>query len=123
MSHRITRSIQEPKREGLTWADLWQRDDKGLILCWELGREMRKKEPELAQRAETGELPVLGWKGGVERRIKAGEKIGTLYYLAQWQGLRGEDLDIDLDEEPTLICSRTGMKVVFTGDVKKYANA
>lgn len=123
MNQRITRSIQKPKREGLSWTELWQDEDKGLILCWELGRKIREKEPELAQRAENGELPPLGWKGGVEKRIKAGEKIGTLFYLAQWQGLRGENLDINLDDEPTLICSRTGVKVTFTGDFKKYANA
>jgi len=104
-------------------AELWQGEDKGLILCWELGRELRKKEPELANRAENRELPPLGWKGGVERLIKAGEKVGTLFYLAQWQGLRGQDLHIDLFEEPMIVCSRTGIKVVFTGDYNKYANA
>jgi hypothetical protein len=37
--------------------------------------------------------------------------------------LRGEDLDIDLSDEPELVCSRTGMRVIFTGDVKRYGNA
>ncbi len=83
---------------------------------------MRQREPELAQRAENGELPVLVWKGGVEKKIKKREKYGTLNYLAQWQGLRGEDLNIDLSEELELICSKTGMKVIYTGDVKKYGN-
>ena len=55
--------------------------------------------------------------------LKIGEKYGTLNYLAQWQGLRGKDLNIDLSEETELICSKTGMKVIYTGDVKKYGSA
>ncbi len=123
MSQRIYRSYGQPKREGLSWQELWQGDDRGLILCWEIGREMRQSEPELARCAENGELPVLAWKGGIEKITKLREKYGTLNYLAQWQGLRGEDLNIDLYEEPVLICSRTGMKVIFTGDLRKYGNA
>lgn len=52
--------------------------------------------------------------------MKAKKKYGTLFYLAQWQGIRGEDLDIDTDVEYELFCSKTGVKVIFTGDVKKY---
>ena len=48
---------------------------------------------------------------------------GTLFYLAQWQGVRGEELDIDPDLEHELVCSRTGVKAIFTGDMKKYGNA
>lgn len=84
---------------------------------------MRKKEPELARLAENGELPPMGWKGGVENTIKTGKRYGTLFYLAQWQGIRGEHLDIDLDLEHELVCSRTGVKVIFTGDLKKYGSA
>jgi hypothetical protein len=124
MSYRIYRSRKEAKRpDSLSWEERWAGEDKGLITCWEVGREMREKEPELAQRAELGELPPMGWKGGVESRTKNRQKYGTLYYLAQWQGLRGEDLNIMLSDEPELICSKTGVKVVFTGDVKKYGNA
>ena len=123
MSQRIYRYYGQPKREGLSTQELWDGDDRGLILCWELGREMRQREPELARRAENGELPVSAWKGGVKKKTKIGEKYGTLNYLAQWQGLRGEDLNIDLSEETELICSKTGMKVIYTGDVKKYGNA
>lgn len=123
MSQRIYRFYKEPKREGLSWEELWSGEDRGLITCWEVGREIREKDPDLAERAENGELPILGWKGGVERKIKKSVKYGTLRYLAQWQGLRGEDLDIDLSQELELICSKTGMKVIFTGDVRKYSNA
>ncbi|MCP4612921.1 MAG: hypothetical protein GY845_29870 [Planctomycetes bacterium] len=123
MNQRIFRSYKEPNREGLSWNERWRGCDKGLITCWEVGRELSQKKPELAERARNGELPILAWKGGVEKKIKKKEKYGTLSYLAQWQGLRGEDLDIDLTQETELICSRTCMKVIYTGDVTKYANA
>lgn len=123
MNQRIFRSYKEPKRMGLSWDELWEGVDKGLIACWEVGRELREKYPELASRVEKGELPVLGWKGGVEKKTKEGEKYGTLLYLAQWQGLRGIDLDIDLSQELVLLCSRTGMRVIYTGDLKKYGSA
>jgi len=77
----------------------------------------------LAERAEKGELPVLAWKGGIEKSTKQKAKYGTLYYLAQWQGLRGEDLDIDISEQYEVVCSKTGIKVIFTHDVEKYGSA
>jgi len=123
MSQRIFRSYREPIRKDLTWEERWKGDDRGLISCWELGRELREKKPALAKRAENGELPVLVWKGGVEKRLKIAEKYGTLYYLAELQGLRGEDLNIDLVNETEIVCSKTGMKVIYTGDVDKYGNA
>ncbi len=93
--------------------------DNGLITCWEVGRINRIKSPELAARAMNGELPVLPWKGGVEKKLKK-EKYGSLYYLAQWQGLRNEDLDIDTSEERRITCIKTGMTVIYTGDASKY---
>lgn len=123
MNQRICRSYHEAQRKGLSWDERWRGRDKGLITCWEVGRELSEKEPELAERAKKGELPVLAWKGGVEKKTKKKEKYGTLKYLAQWQGLRGKDLDVDLSGEREIICSKTGMKVVFTGDINKYGNA
>lgn len=41
-------------------------------------------------------------------------KIGSLQYLAAWQGLRGENLEIDTDAEVTVTCSKTGVPVTFT---------
>jgi hypothetical protein len=123
MSKHIYRSCNEPKREGLSWDDLWRGPDKGLIKCWEVGRDMREKDPELAERARNGELPVLGWKGGVDKKIIKKGKYGTYNYLALWQGLRGDDLNIDLSEEREIICSRTEMKVVYTDDATKYAES
>jgi len=123
MGTHVVRSYSEPPREGLSWEQSWEGKDQGLITCWEVGRKISEKQPELAERARKGELPVLGWKGGVEKALKKKEKIGTLFYLAQWQGLRGDDLDIDLASEPQLTCTRTGMTVIFTGDPRKYGSA
>jgi hypothetical protein len=123
MNQRIYRSYKEPIREGVSWEEAWKGEDEGLITCWEVGRKIRENQPDLAKRAENGELPILVWKGGVEKRIQKSEKYGTLNYLAAWQGLRGEDLEIGLSQETELICSKTGMKVIYTGDVNKYGNA
>jgi hypothetical protein len=113
-SDRIYRSKDEPIREGLSWEQLWLGPDQGLIWCWERGRQKRTDEPDLAARAERGELPLLAWKGGVEKRRQEGKPIaGTWEYLAVWQGLRGEDLHIDRKQKVTLICSATGQVVEF----------
>lgn len=114
MSQKVFRSYEEPDREEPSWAERWKGYDEGLITCWEVGRRLRAKEPELAKRAEKGELPVLSWKGGVDKEIQKVEKQGTLFYLAQWQGLRGNNLEIDPSRELELTCSKTGMRVIFT---------
>jgi len=123
MSERLYRSYSEPKRTEISWEERWRGADRGLINCWEIGRELRIKKPDLAKLAEAGELPKLGWKGGIDPKTMIKERIGTLHYLAQWQGLRGEDLNIDLAEEPILVCTRTGAQVTFTGDIEKYRDA
>lgn len=111
---RLKRSIDEPIREGLSWTDLWQGPDDGLIWCWERGRQERLERPDDAARAGRGELIGLDWKGGVRKKVKADTMPGTLRYLATWQGIRGEDLDIDLESECTIVCSRFGQTVVFS---------
>lgn len=121
MNTLIYRSINEPKREGLSWDERWKGPDKGLITCWEVGRDKRASSTDLAKKAEMNELPVLGWKGGVEKGLKKKEKYGSLNYLAQWQGLRGEDLEINIAEETELTCSRTGMTVIYTPESSKYS--
>lgn len=118
----VSREITVPVRPKLTWEQTWQGPDQGLIRCWEIGRERAQKMPELAEQCRAGELPVLGWKGGVARTLKKKEKYGALKYLAQWQGLRGEDLQVQADRETTLTCTRTGMMVTFTPDRGKYLN-
>jgi len=119
MSNRIYRSLQEPIRENLSFDERWRGPDMGLITCWEVGRKRSIEDPDLAERAKNDELPVLGWKGGVEKRIKKKEKYGSLNYLAEWQALRDEDLDIDLSAEIEIVCSKTGMKLTYTGDTTK----
>lgn len=114
MSNRLCRSINQTIREDLTWNQRWQGPDRGLIWCWERGRQYRDEDPARTARAEKGELVMDAWKGGVERRLQVDRKSGALNYLATWQGMRGEDLDIDLEGETTIVCSRTGQAVVFS---------
>jgi len=116
---RIRRSYGEPDRENLTQVETWNQEDKGLIKNYEVGRALAKSKPELAEKAKKGELPLLGYKGGVEKELKKKEKIGALNYVAKWQALRGENLNIDLDEEVILICTKTNVKVTFTMDLEK----
>jgi hypothetical protein len=130
MGMRIQRSISEPIRPEMTWDERWRGPDAGLIACWERGRQRRAEDPDAAAAAQRGELPVLfipapwnpkekmvvGWKGGVTKKLKIPLKEnGTLRYLAEWQGVRGDDLDIDLEEQRVLICSKTGQAVLFSG--------
>ena len=97
--------------------------DKGLINAWLAGIAMRREDSILQRQALAGELPPLPYRGGVERALKLKQKIGALHYLAMWQGLRGEDLSIDTDSEPELVCTRTGVLVLFTLDYKKLMGA
>jgi hypothetical protein len=64
MNGRLSRSIDCPARELLSWDETWAGPDDGLIYCWERGRQMRLAEPDVAKRAEKGELVTLAWKGG-----------------------------------------------------------
>jgi hypothetical protein len=121
MSKRIYISIETPVREGLSWDERWSGADNGLITCWEVGRQQAIRDPELAERAKNNELPSLDWKGGVEKKLKAKIRFGCLNYLAAWQGLRGDDLDIDMSREVELVCTKTKQRVVFTPDQSKYA--
>jgi hypothetical protein len=114
MGKRLTRSIRETIRECESWPEKWAGPDHGLIFCWERGRKMRLEEEALAARAEKGELVKLNtWKGGVEKKLKGKPPSGSLFYLATWQGLRGDDLDIDLESTRTIVCTKTGQAVVY----------
>lgn len=119
---KIHRSIRAPIRQGLKWEERWRDEDQGVIACWERGREKSREDPALAAQALEGQLVILPWKGGVEKAIKKKEKFGTLHYLAMWQGLCGKDLDINLTEEVMHTCTATGMAVVFTSNVTKFAD-
>ncbi len=121
MSVLLRRSIDEPIRAGLSWDERWKGPDRGLIWCWERGRQKAVDEPELAARAKSGELVMLAWRGGVETKRKQ-DKSGTLQYLAAWQGLRGEDLDLTRDTL-ALTCTKTGQTVIFKGAPAKTDEA
>lgn len=121
---RVQRDIATPVREGLKTAELWLGDDRGLVACWERGRVLAQEQPGLAEQAVAGELVVLPWKGGVEKKLKGtASKVGTYRYLAMWQGLRGENLDLDTDQEITVVCAKHQQPVLFTDDPNKYAAA
>lgn len=115
----IRRSISEPLRSGLSWHEVWRAEDAGLIQCWENGRRAVRLDPDVALAARRGELPTLDWKGGIAGQPKMKKKFGSLCYLATWQGMREEDLCIDMTAEVSVTCSRTGIKVVFTPDLSK----
>ena len=118
----ITRFFSVPIRTGLTWKEEWQGDDQGLIACWEAGRKQRQSNPELAAKAEAGCLVTLPWKGGVDQKKPPKKaKYGHINYLAMWQGLRGEDLDVNFETEPELTCTNTGVSVVYTSIYAKYS--
>ena len=118
----IQRSRAKPARSNLSWHDIWEGPDSGLIKNWEIGRKLAIQNPDLASRTLAGELPPLNWKGGSDRTLVKREKFGSLRYLAQWQGLRGEDLSINLDAEVTIKCVKTHMIVTFTPDIRKILN-
>ena len=119
MQVHLRRSIKEPERTGLSYAETWQGQDKALICCWEVGRQLRHKDPEIAACAAEGELVTLPWKGGTGNfnELPVGKKppvrYGTVRYLAMWQGLRGEDLNIDIAAQVTITCTRTKRPVIF----------
>lgn len=121
----LYRLISEPIRTDQSWDERWAGPDGGLIACWERGREMSAElspeSLEATSKARRGELVVLPWKGGVEKALKKKQKYGTHFYLAMWLGLRGEDLAIDTDAEPTHVCTATNVTVIYTNDYAKYS--
>ncbi|MBX8589288.1 hypothetical protein K5D56_07885 [Pseudomonas cichorii] len=118
----LYRSICEPDREGLSWKQVWEERDRGLINCWEIGRRLARRDPQLAEQCRAGVLPVLNWKGGASRALKKMRKFGSLRYLAQWQGIRGDDLSVNLNAEISLTCTETGTVVTYTSDWSKLAS-
>lgn len=112
----IRHSIKDPPTPSENWRERWEGHDQGLICSWLRGIEKAQQEPALAVKAKAGELPVLAWRGGVDMPIKRKDKLGTLLYLATWQGLRGEELNITLGVDVVMTCSRTGVPVTFTND-------
>lgn len=117
----ITATVGEHRDRAQDWDTRWEGRDKGVITAWLVGQDRAKSDPILAQRALAGELPILPFRGGVEKAIKSGGKMGHLLYVAMWQGLRGEALAIDLTTEISMTCSRLGVPVLYTSDISKLA--
>lgn len=115
---RFTVDKTTPIRNGADYGQRWNGSDRGLIAAWERGRELATDNPDLSAKALQGELVPLPFKGGIERAMKD-RKFGSLLYFAMWQGLRGDDLDIDTTREYTSICTRFGTTVVFTTNVAR----
>ena len=111
----VERKFSSASPQGESWTERWAGPDNGLICSWLRGIEKAKESPELAAQASRGELPCLPWVGG-GKAIKVGKRVGALHYLAMWQGLRGEDLSIDVEVGATRTCTLTGMTVTFTAD-------
>lgn len=109
----ITRKIGSPKKIYSSWDERWNGEDYGLIATWERGIEMRKDGNPAVISFQNGELPVLPWRGGVEKKIE-GKKFGSLKYLAMRQGILNIDLNIDTEAEVTLTCSKTGVEVKYS---------
>lgn len=119
----VYRPISEPIRKKASFDERLNDYDSGLILAWEVGRQTAINNPDIANRVNNGELPQLNHKGGHSKKLKACDfKYGTFQYLAEIQGIKGKNLDINTtrDDGMTLICSRTGMKTIFTSDQNKY---
>lgn len=115
---RVHQPIGEPVPVQGTWAERWEGPDRGLICSWVRGIEKARETPTLREMALRGELPPLAWKGGSDKALKAAKRIGSFHYLAMWQGLRGDDLDIDTDAAFSLTCTRFQTVVTFTDDLQ-----
>jgi len=118
----VTHAIEDHLPSFGTWEDRFGRADGGLLVSWARGREKAREYPELASAAMRGELPVLPWKGGLRKPLNPGaKKYGALFYLAMWQGLRGDQLYIDTGANVSITCSKYGNTVIFTNDIKLLA--
>lgn len=60
----ITRSISEPIRRGLNFAQRWDGPDRGLVSCWEAGRESAGTETPNPWRPGTSN--AIAWRQGFE---------------------------------------------------------
>ena len=100
---------------------LWRGEDKGLIQAWEIGRRQSLDQMDVALSAQQGELPASAiFQGGQDERLNTAVHFGSLHYLCMWLGWRGQDLEVDTNQEYPKVCSRTRMGVVFTSDSKKF---
>jgi uncharacterized protein YegP (UPF0339 family) len=92
----FSRPMDAPDRTDLGWDERWKGDDDGVIAAWERGRAFARERPDLAEEARAGVIVELPWRRE------------TYVYLAMWQGLRHEALEIDFSREYTLTCPAAG---------------
>jgi len=85
---RIQRAITEKIRVDPTFEERWESEDQGVITSWEVGRLRRESTEErwvnMVENARVLEFP------------RTGLKKGSAHYLAQLQGLRNQDLDVEV---------------------------
>ena len=85
---RIQRKISEPLRVNPDFEERWNGVDHGVITSWEKGRERRdsieQQWIDMVEAARTEEFP------------KTGLKKTTPHYTAQLQGMRNQDLDVEV---------------------------
>lgn len=120
---KVRASITNPPTASTDFHERCHGPDGGLVNSWLCGVRQGLEDPSIAIKAKAGELPVLIWKGGIAKAIKSKCKIGSLQYLAAWQGLRGDDLNIDLGVEVKMICTRFSVPVLFTDQLSKLLEA
>lgn len=120
---KVFHAIGTPLPPQDSWDERWEGPDGGLLCSWARGLAKAREAPLLKEQALRGELPPLAWKGGADTAIKSGKRVGSLHYLAMWQGLRGEPLAVDTEAVVTLTCSRFKTVVTFTGDMRALATA
>ncbi len=118
---RIYRDATDKTPFGYSWLERWGGPDGGLVCSWLRGIQKAQELPSLSEAARRGELPPLAWKGGSDKPLKAGRRFGSMHYLATWQGLRGEDLDIDTGVPISLVCTRFQTQVTFADDAQTLA--
>jgi len=113
----VSACVQSPPPEEQEFQQRWGTPEASVLTSWHRGLQLRKDPEwsEVVERASSGELPVLSWHGGIdpESKKKPRKRLGSLNYLAMWQGLCGEDLHVDTDAEVALVCRRTGVRVIF----------
>jgi len=125
---KIYRSINEPIRENRSYEERNSSVKASLESAWEAGRKNRESFTKLIPFLKQGGLPKLSFKGGHnmppyknDEPPKYQFKHGHYNYLAQRQGILGEDLNIEVfeDEEQEMICKISTKKTIFTFDILK----
>lgn len=133
-SVNIFRSIDTPIRTKTSYKERWGTDELSLITAWESGRINKNGiYTHLIKYIKDGALPKLSFKGGhrmpfddnedERENVKYLYRYGTFLYLAQVQGLLGEDLDIDTSTDVIKTCSITKTKTIFTRNDENFKNA